>query len=378
MAETAHIAMFGPTRVGKTSLLASMYHTFAAEMASTPLRLDVTPQTNAVLQRALGQLRGFPSSKGLDGGVPGSTQSRSLVFNLVHEDADDEISLNFHDYPGGWISDNVKVEEVVALVEQASAVLVAIDTPALMESEGDWGQLHQLHNDPTSLASILVEERRAMKKNGIERFPGRRLILLTPLKCERYLHEQRAEELITAVKAGYSRILEICASEFYKARTTIVIAPVETVGSVDFDRLVARTDPTAPPSFDDYNFLFRKRSVDAAYAPVHVEQPLRYLLSFLLAGYLEFDHRKKQLDKKITAESSIGNDIRVMWQQLGHSIQIGLDRLFDGEVRDTLVGEILDDWAGNRERREAIDRFTAGRTSELPFSVLQGASLLSY
>ena len=61
--------------------------------------------------------------------------------------------MSFFDYPG---EHSFKRPEVRERLKNADAILIAIDTPALMESSSKaYNYLHDMHNSPTTVAKWL-------------------------------------------------------------------------------------------------------------------------------------------------------------------------------------------------------------------------------
>lgn len=108
-----------------------------------------------------------------------------------------------------------------------------------------------------------------------------RLVIFAPVKCEKYLRNAKStQELLERVRQGYDRLINHFNGRDLSPYIVSVITPVQTVGSVVFSRL----------EVDDKNnprFFFRKIRYDAEYNPQDSEQPLRYLLRFLLALHIK-------------------------------------------------------------------------------------------
>ncbi len=113
------------------------------------------------------------------------------------------------------------------------------------------------------------------------------MIIFAPVKCEKYLRNRTtSKQLIEKIKQGYAPLLDHFNSPNLNPWIVSVITPVQTVGSVIFSRM--EIDNNNNP-----HFYFRKTRHDAEYSPIDSEQPLRYLLRFLLK--LHLDSRQWQL-----------------------------------------------------------------------------------
>jgi len=84
---------------------------------------------------------------------------------------------------------------------------------------------------------------------------------------------------------GYRDLLKFLKSEQLINQVAVVVTPVQTIGNVVF--AYHKTD-----SNDFTRFYYYKTPIHAPYAPQYGDQPLRYVLRFLINVYLE---RKQQI-----------------------------------------------------------------------------------
>lgn len=313
------ITMLGPSGVGKTSLLTAMYEQFESNIGQTNLQLTPDLDSSALLQERLAELKNLPDSFETKGWMQNTEDYKSFLFELGKKGAKPSLELNFQDYPGeyhGSKSSREEKERIENFVKESAAVIIAIDTPALMEKNGQW---HDSINKPQMITNIFQRAYRELDSP--------RLVIFAPVRCEKYLqNEQSISELMNQVKLGYSKLIEDFKTEALISKLAVIITPVQTVGSVHFSRIeMLGNNPL---------FIFRKTSHDAKYNPKDSEQPLRYLLRFLL---------KLHIDKK---NWSVFNFIRE-W--------VGLDN----------------------HLKDAIREFAKGCKANNSFVVLQGDSLLN-
>lgn len=275
------ITMLGPSGVGKTTLLTAMYDKFEDNIGSTNLQLTPDEESSGILQDNLVELKSLTDSYeakdrvGIQGteAIAGPESLRSFVFGLGKKGKAPSLQIRFRDYPGGYHTGRASESErkfVKELLSQSAAVLIAIDAPALMERNGKY---HDKINRPDEIKDLF--------KVAYENLESPRLIIFAPVKCEKYLkNEKTTQELLERVRQGYNRLINYFNAETLSSNIVSVITPVQTVGSVVFSRL----------EVDDHHnphFFFRKIRHDAQYAPQDSEQPLRYLLRFLLALHLK-------------------------------------------------------------------------------------------
>ena len=276
------ITMLGPRGVGKTTLLTAMYEQFESNIGSTNLQLTPDDESSAILQDNLVDLKSLldvfeaRGRMGIQGteAIAGPDSLRSFVFGLGKKGKQPSLELCFRDYPGGYHEAKASAEEkkfVKELLRDSVAVLIAIDAPALMEDKK--GILHEKINRPQQI--------KALFNAAYQDLEAPRLVIFAPIKCEKYLQDEKsAKELGERVREGYENLLNHFDSENLRPWIVNVITPVQTVGSVVFSRL--ELDPHNQP-----HFYFRKVSNDAQYSPQDSEQPLRYLLRFILKLHLE-------------------------------------------------------------------------------------------
>jgi hypothetical protein len=271
--QVLHVTMIGPRGVGKTSLLASLYDQFQAVCGEANLVMIADEDTRGVLQTYREQLDAFAS------GRPGSGGPRGIEGNQTFREhrillgtggrREPQIMLCFTDVPGEALSGgSTMTTELVGKIDRSAVLFVAIDTPALMERDGRY---HQAVNQPAVVADFVRE----VATKG-----GDLLVVMVPLKCEKYAHEEGGMRRVRArVQDSYhDMIAQLGGLE--GASTGMVITPVQTVGSMVFKRFNA-----------DGVEEFRLRRLGAEYAPVDTDQPLRWMLRFVLNGYRRRDKR---------------------------------------------------------------------------------------
>ena len=87
-----------------------------------------------------------------------------------------------------------------------------------------------------------------------------------------------AGNLLKNIKEGYADLLDFFRCETLNPWITSVVTPVQTVGTVIF-RLIKESNKRP-------RFYFRKMNHEAEYVPKDSDQPLRYILRFILKLHL--------------------------------------------------------------------------------------------
>lgn len=271
------ITMLGASGVGKTTLLTAMYEQFESNIGNTNLQLTPDDESAAILQDRLIELKSLVDvfeARGEIGITPTNANDvRSFSFGLGKKGSKPSLQLRFYDYSGEYHESRASREEkesVKRLLRESTAVLIPIDAPSLMEKNG---KFHEKRNRPQQIKALF---------NGTyQDLDSPRLVIFAPVKCEKYLkNDKTAKELLERVKQGYAPLLDHFNSPSLNPWIVNVITPVQTVGSVVFSRM--EVDSNNNP-----HFYFRKTRHDAEYSPVDSEQPLRYLLRFMLKLHLD-------------------------------------------------------------------------------------------
>ncbi|MDB9311681.1 hypothetical protein PN462_01105 [Spirulina sp. CS-785/01] len=280
--QEVQVTMLGPSGVGKTTLLTAMYEQFESNIGSTDLQLTPDEDSAAILQDRLVELKSlldtFEARGGIGGteAVAGPESLRSFVFGLGKKGETPSLEIHFRDYPGGYHGSRASSEEkkfVKELLQESVAVLIAIDSPALMEEKG---RLHEQINRPQQIKNLFT--------SVYQDLDSPKLVIFAPVKCEKYLKNKKSsKELLKRVKEGYAGLMDFFDAEKINPWIVSVVTPVQTVGSVVFSRIEYedRQNKKNP------HLHFRKVRHDAEYSPQDSEQPLRYLLRFLLKLHLE-------------------------------------------------------------------------------------------
>jgi hypothetical protein len=247
-------------------------------------------------------LHRLPNSIRVSGGIPGTGMLYEYTFGVGVKGRRPAFNLRFTDYPGKYVLDpNVPgAERVGEILRRSQVILVAIDTPALVELNGRY------HEAINRTMTVLDEVKRLLRDNTVPR-----LVILTLLKSEKYLKSRESAAALTqrAIQA-YQPLLDYIRAPDLVERTACVLAPVQTVGSVVLSR--AAEDESGGPVF-----YFRNTSINAAYAPMDTDQPLRYTLRFVINSYRRGERPW----------------LKSMWEQV-----IGVDRQLVGAVEEFASG----------------------------------------
>jgi len=307
------ITVIGSVRAGKTSLLSSIYSQFSqvvghendleirpvgtidetlgnhiqdlqnAFNTTTQMPLnnaDVVQPTIISKNKEVHTLNGkttFPEKQKYKVNDSSSTDIE-YRFNLGQKNKKPKVQLVLRDYPGEQIVDHPK--EVMRRIRDCAVTMIAIDTPALMieESKRQPWQFHKDRNmfetgkqGTNDLCAIFKEAYKGLKE--------KKLVVLAPIKCEKWMTDSAyADQLLERIKIGYRPLLDLLASDELKDNVAVVVTPVETLGNI----IYAYMDQP-----NNYSPQFMKDSILAKYNPRYTDQPLRYILRFIIKRFLE-------------------------------------------------------------------------------------------
>lgn len=279
------VAMLGPRRAGKTSMLSAMFERFEnaliAEQVSDKVWLTADPDTAKVLSANYKELMETIRRGGnIMGAITGDSEAHSYGFNLKRKASDEQIQirLRFQDYPGGWLmagernSGNPDYRQVVSFVREAQILLVAVDAPYLMEDGGRW---HERRNLPSLVANTVRE---AWSTSDVTP----RTVLLVPIKCEKYDKAPGGRKaLVEAARNGYSELLAHLSNI---PRCAVVSVPAQTTGCVEFDHFQPMSDGDEIPA---PVFSMPEKFEDRGYNPKDCSQALRFSLVYALNRYVK-------------------------------------------------------------------------------------------
>ena len=296
-----NIIMVAPRRIGKTSLLAAMHEEFhkTFERANLQTWTDDSKTLQAIAEcKQVLRTIDPKFQKSVDKTQPelDPWNDEGFVFELG-SGGRKFIKLRFTDPSGEYFATNSTQKQkdyVKQQLLQCDAVIIPIDATALMEKKtgrvnySEVGTWHEEKNDPERITTLLKDAYAGL------RVP--RLVILAPVKCETYMRTyQDAENLLQHVQIGYQKLLNFLKSDGLFGKVAVVVTPIQTVGNAVF--AYHKTDDEGFTKF-----YYNKTEIKAPYAPKDGDQPLRYVLRFLLNLSNEEKKRQLEQDQKELAE----------------------------------------------------------------------------
>jgi len=242
------VTLLGPTGVGKTSLVSTLYQTIENFYAGKPVKVSAADtatenaliENNEMMTAELEQGRFEPSSAM----ATTSPVTYRLRIELVKDAGDFDLGLSFLDFPGGWINDGNPEHKIAyeqALAE-SSAVILPIDSVVLMETPVEdtrW------RNSYLQIERIKIFVEHWAKYRAAADIKDPALLVLAPVKCESYFadnggNDDRADELRNRTYEVYRDIIDAYRAE-YGAGSEVLYAPVDTIGCIELDEATFST-----------------------------------------------------------------------------------------------------------------------------------------
>lgn len=264
-----NMCMLGARSVGKTTIMTAIFDDSRSSngLSNSKIVLSAQADTRAeLLARKLDLQEVFDERKDVvDAGIAASSAVHTFNFEMGLLGRTPCINFNVTDYPGEFIQSNA--EFVSEQIAQSSVVMIAIDSPYLMEQNAEY---NEERNQVAFIYNYL--------RDNVDAFTNK-LIMLVPLKCEKYFYENRMDELNARVQDKYEDIIDLFKNT---ANVALVITPILTMGGVEFDYFEMKDGRRVAK----YAFI----KDNPQFAPMFCIQPLYYMLSFIAKQYKE--HRE--------------------------------------------------------------------------------------
>jgi len=237
------VTMLGPTGVGKTSIVSTLYEAAKQFYKGKPVRVrpsdtdteEALIENNELMTSEL-ERRRFAPAKGLATVDP---VSYKLTIELV-KGGDLGLGLTFLDFPGGWVNDRNPEHKASYqhALEVSSAVILPIDAVALMrtpESKIHWRNNYLQKERIKHFVEHWAKHRAASENKD----PA--LLILAPVKCETFFKDNggdldRSNELFARTKEVYREIIATYKDE-YGAGAQILYAPIDTIGCIELEEV---------------------------------------------------------------------------------------------------------------------------------------------
>ena len=262
-----NMIMLGPSKVGKSSLLASMYHEFAKLECDFSFLPSDDDETAGRLDVAYHELSGMTKGGKFEvpkGGLRGNQEFQEFTFEVKHND-NKQFDLIFHDFRGGVIKgDNRKdLDELKARIRKSNVIFNMVDCVPMMELDGFGTERHNSH---TRIAELL--DKTLLQGSNY-------LVIFVLVKGEKYLHQGQKNKLLAKFNECHKAVFNVIAKKNKGAgKVAAVTIPVETLGCVEFHQF-SHNPATGADVFD---FIKMGKTL----SPKDIDQVLKYALAFAL------------------------------------------------------------------------------------------------
>lgn len=323
-----HYCFVGPRGVGKSSLLASMYHELEEKRHIDNFYIDISTGTGRRTQvrlsnakkemlsmltesapyatAALGLgLRGDADEMSVYEFVGRSTvQDTSLTARLLgRERKEFRFPFRFIDMPGGWYRaeriDDETAARVKNTLEASSVSFLAIDTPALMESPALCMEYNR------------VDTIKAWYEASLDRLSEQQhTVVMVLSRCERYCGDKRA--MYDRLRSTYATLIRKLKNAGIKVYATYV----QTLGGMEFE-----TYETVQRS--NLSLKVARFIKTGDYAPENCATPLLLALRHGLLRSLEQLHSKKENNRLVAWCAALGwNNVDAALQAARELIEV--------------------------------------------------------
>ena len=224
--------ILGPSGVGKTSLMATMYDNVKTMFDGTLLSIKPSSNSNQRINRAVSEMNAALAQNAEFEPRPGTSDAIEYSFS-IGMGGNYYIECAFKDFPGGWLSDDIdKFEaEILPWLNDSQVLILPVDASLVMQyNKKDKKQREAVINfcEIPQLERIVGDWAKVRKsKNSYAR------IFVVPLRCETYVNDGAKKQLM------YQQICEIYKPVFESLRKNMsafdaFYCPVDTYGCVKF------------------------------------------------------------------------------------------------------------------------------------------------
>ncbi len=246
---TYNICMMGPSRTGKTTLLASLIHEFETitekeyQGGFDRLSIKAAGETFGRIGSRINQIEIATLNGSFDSGCLDGTQNHevfelsikpntNIIDKIVHD-----YKFKFHDFPGDWINDPDKIEFTGLL--ESEVMLLPIDSSLIMEA------ITIKEKEAAAMQLTIHQVKDVVKTWAKQRNKaGRGLFILAPLKCETYFKDNLAlgpmqdKSLMLREKVlsneFFGKVITVLKSEFPDIESWYM--PIDTIGCCYLNR----------------------------------------------------------------------------------------------------------------------------------------------
>ena len=234
------ILMLGGRRAGKSSILASILYSLGENMVDNLCAF--TDQTDYSGSDGLGvplhtkriEIDNYLRTRQKVGAnsnflVDMTPSKGKSTYNLGAQiKGASKVGFDFVDVPGEWMeatSPNYNTQK--ELVTKSDVFVIAIDTPYLMQEENE--NINTVYNRVEEITNLLANIQ--IDNEDIDR----KLIILCPVKCEKWTQNKQADDVTEKVCSAYRKLINNWVNH---KSVDIWVMPIETAGGIVHSKLL--------------------------------------------------------------------------------------------------------------------------------------------
>lgn len=269
------ILMLGGRRCGKSSILASILYelqnstdeslcTFEdkTEYAAQTEEDGIAPVTLTEKKRQLGDYIDQHKRTNIDNQfiVDMSPDQSKTVYTVEMDIKGAKAELDFVDVPGEWMRENdPSYNDLQEEVKNTDVFIIAVDTPFLMKSLSEDGNDAETSERQNGAINRVDEITKLLSDIKSSSDIDNKLIILCPVKSERWFDDDNIKLVTQKTKKTYSRLINKYIDNT-EANVKILIMPLETAGGIRFKTfrkalVLENGDKEEKCSLDEYSNL---------------------------------------------------------------------------------------------------------------------------
>lgn len=234
------ILMLGGRRSGKSSILASVLYSLGNNLADS--LCSVTDQTNYSGSDSVGiplhakriEIDNYLRTRQKVGAnsnflVDMTSTKGEGVYNLkIQIKGSKDVAFDFVDVPGEYMeAKSSNHAKLIEKVKSSDVYIIAIDTPYLMQDDNP--NINTVYNRTEEITNLLANI--SIENDNIDR----KLIILCPVKCEKWTQSGKAEEVTDKVEVAYRNLINNWVGS---SAVDIWVMPIETAGGIVHSKLL--------------------------------------------------------------------------------------------------------------------------------------------
>ena len=242
------IGLVGPTRVGKTSLMAAILSEAETLLKGQPVKIEAIGATQIRVNSQQDDLRGsLMAGEFNPGAIEGGVEE--FVYQLEMSVEKSRLRVEAMDYPGAWIDPTFhsqsedrrqKYDDCLKWILDSPVLLIPVDAVVMMEAKRPPETKAVLSQHQVTMVEKIVRQW-AMKRNETQT-PG--LLIFAPVKCESYFTDNggrladRSAELQETFKKYYRLVINAAEEELEPNPHLLRVEyhPIDTIGGVELRR----------------------------------------------------------------------------------------------------------------------------------------------